>query len=114
MRILLDECAPRRLKREFTEYEILTVVDMGWSGQKNGELLKLMQQENFTVLLTTDQNLRYQQNLVQAGVAIVVLVAVSNKLADLLPLVPETILALGSIAPGAVIEVGERKRKSDL
>ena len=51
---------------------------MGWSGKKNGELLLLMSQEGFTILLATDQNLRYQQNLQQAGVAVVVLVASSN------------------------------------
>ena len=50
-------------------------MEMGWSGKKNGELLQLMIQESFTILLTTDQNLRYQQNLQQAGVAVVVLVA---------------------------------------
>ena len=68
MRILLDECAPRPLKRELPDYEIRTVVEMGWSGKKNGELLRLMSQERFAILLTTDQNLRYQQNLQQAGV----------------------------------------------
>jgi len=59
---------------------------MGWSGKKNGELLLLMSQEGFTIRLTTDQNLHYQQNLQQAGVAVVVLVASSNRLPDLLPL----------------------------
>jgi predicted nuclease of predicted toxin-antitoxin system len=95
MRILLDECAPRRLKREFADYAIRTVVEMGWSGKKNGELLKLMQKEDFTVLLTIDQNLRYQQNLAQAGVAIVVLIAATNKLVDLLSSVkniPDTLI----------------------
>lgn len=89
MRILLDECAPRPLKRELADYEIRTVVEMGWSGKKNGELLQLMNQEGFTILLTTDQNLRYQQNLDKAGVAVVVLVAGSNRLPDLLPLIPD-------------------------
>jgi hypothetical protein len=42
MRILLDDCAPRPLKREFVDYYIRTVVEMGWSGKKNGELLQLM------------------------------------------------------------------------
>ena len=60
MRILLDECAPRPLKREFADYEIRTVVEMGWSGKKNGELLLLISQDSFTILLTTHQNLRYQ------------------------------------------------------
>ena len=106
MRILLDECAPRPLKRELADYEIRTVVEMGWSGKKNGELLRLMSQEGFTILLTTDQNLRYQQNLQQAGVAVVVLVASSNRLPDLLPPVPDARKVLNTITPGEVIEVG--------
>lgn len=106
MRILLDECVPRPLKRELNDYEIRTVVEMGWSGKNNGELLQLMSQEGFTILLTTDQNLRYQQNLQQAGVAVVVLVAPSNRLPDLVPLIPEVRNVLGAIAPGKVIEVG--------
>jgi PIN like domain len=106
MRILLDECAPRPLKRELADYEIRTVVEMGWSGKKNGELLRLMNQEGFTILLTTDQNLRYQQNLQQTGVAIVVLVAPSNRLPDLIPLIPDVRKVLKVITPGEVIEVG--------
>jgi hypothetical protein len=106
MRILLDECAPRPLKRELTDYEIWTVVEMGWSGKKNGELLQLMSQEDFTILLATDQNLRYQQNLQQAGVAVVILIALSNRLPDLLPLIPETRKVLNTITLGEVIEIG--------
>lgn len=106
MRILLDECTPRPLRRELADYEVRTVFEMGWSGKKNGELLRFMEKEGFTVLLTTDQNLRYQQNLQQAGVAVVVLVASSNRLADLLPLMPEARNILDTIAPGEVIEVG--------
>jgi len=106
MRILLDECVPRPLKRELTDYEIRTVVEMGWSGKKNGELLQLMTQESFTILLTADQNLRYQQNLQEAGVAVVVLVAPSNRLPDLIPLMPKARSVLSAIAPGEVIEVG--------
>ncbi|MGB5973333.1 MAG: DUF5615 family PIN-like protein [Nodosilinea sp.] len=105
MRILLDECVPRPLKRELADYEILTVVEIGWSGKKNGELLRLMNQEGFTILLTTDQNLRYQQNLEQAGVAVIVLVAQSNRLPDLVPLIPDVRSVLSTIAPGEVIEV---------
>ncbi len=105
MRLLLDECVPRPLKRELRDYEVKTVVDMGWAGKKNGELLKLMMQERFTILLTTDQNLRYQQNLQQAGVAVIVMVAPSNRLPDLVPLIPSVCSALITIAPGEVVEV---------
>lgn len=106
MRILLDECVPRPLKRELTGYEVQTVVEMGWSGKKNGQLLQLMVQESFTVFLTTDQNLQYQQNLQQAGVAVIVLVALSNRLNDLVSLMPSVRSVLAMITPGEVIEVG--------
>jgi hypothetical protein len=105
MRILLDECVPRPLKRELSQYDVKTVTEMGWAGTKNGALLKQMQQEQFTILLTTDQNLRYQQNLEQAGVAVVVMVALSNRLPDLIPLIPQVCEVLETIAPGQVIEV---------
>lgn len=110
MRILLDECAPRPLKRELTDYEIHTVIEMGWSGKKNGELLRLIKkQESFTVLLTTDQTLRYQQNLKEAGVVIIVLIARSNRLSDLTPLVPDFRSVVVTAALGSVIEIGNSK-----
>jgi hypothetical protein len=106
IRTLLDECAPRPLKRELSDYEIRTVVKMGWAGNKSSALLRLMNQESSTVLLAADQNLRYQQNLQQAGVAVIGLVASSNRLADLVPLVPDVRSILSTIAAGEVIEVG--------
>jgi hypothetical protein len=75
----------------------------GWSGKKHGELLQLMAGQGFEILLTVDQNLRYQQNLQGAGVAIVV--AVSNRLADLVPLMPSAQAVLASIRPGDVLEI---------
>ena len=62
MKVLLDECVPRKLKRELTEHEVLTVTEYGWSGIKNGKLLTLAEAE-FDVFLTIDQNLKYQQNV---------------------------------------------------
>src|ERR1700687_5050778 len=106
MRILLDECVPRPLRREFPGHDVRTVPEMGWSGKKNGELLQLMVQQGFEVFLTVDQNLRFQQNLKGAAVAIIVLVAPSNRLADLIPLVPKVQGELGSIQPGRFIEIG--------
>jgi uncharacterized protein (DUF433 family) len=76
MRILLDECVPRRLRQELPGHDVRTVPEMGWSGKKNGELLQLMVGQNFEVVLTVDQSLRHQQNLQSAGVAAIVLVAV--------------------------------------
>lgn len=78
---------------------------MGWAGTKNGALLKRMLSERFTILLTTDQNLRYEQNLKQAGVAVVVLVAPSNRMTDLVPLMAEAREIIDKIAPGEIIEI---------
>jgi PIN like domain len=86
MRILLDECVPRPLRHELPGHDVRTVPEMGWAGKKNGELLQLMAQQAFEVFLTVDQNLRFQQNLSGAGVGIIVLVAPTNRLADLVPL----------------------------
>lgn len=105
MRILLDECVPRPFRRELAGHDVRTIREMGWAGKKNGELLVLMAGAGFEVLLTVDQNLRYQQNLATAGVAVVVMVAPSNRLADLLPLVPSVEGALGSIRAGDAVEV---------
>jgi len=90
-----------------SEYEVRTVAEMGWSGKKNGELLQLMMQAGFAILLTTDQNLRYQQNLQQAGIAVIVLVAPSNRLPDLIPLISNARNVLKTISAGEVVEVGE-------
>ncbi len=105
MRILLDECVPRRLGRELPGHDVRTVPEMGWSGQKNGELLRSMTGQGFEVLITVDRSLRHQQNLHTAGVAVIVLVAASNRLADLAPLMSSVEAALGSVGPGLVVEI---------
>ena len=106
MRILLDECVPQPLKREFPDLDFKTVGEMGWSGTKNGALLKLMSESGFTILLTSDRNLKYEQNLQQAGIAVIVMVARTNRLADLLPLTLDVRKALFTIKPGELIKVG--------
>ncbi len=105
MRILLDECVPRPLRREFVGHTVSTIRDMGWAGKKNGALLALMAAAGFEVLLTVDQNLRYQQNLTTTGVAVLILIASSNRLDQLVPLVPSAMIALVGIRPGDVIEI---------
>jgi len=106
MRLLLDECVPRRLGREFTHHEVYTVRELGWSGKRNGELLRLMSQKGFDVLVTVDQNLPPQQNPSRIGVALLVLVARSNRIRDLRPLVPQALDMLRTIRAGEVRRVG--------
>jgi predicted nuclease of predicted toxin-antitoxin system len=99
MKILLDECIDRKLAREFTDYEIKTVPTMGWAGIKNSQLLALAEKE-FDVFITVDRNLSFQQNLTQFNIAVVVLQASSNRLADLKPLVPKILEVLSSTIKG--------------
>ncbi len=105
MRILLDECVPKRLGRQLIGHAVRTVPQEGWSGKKNGELLALMSAAGFEVLLTVDQGLRHQQNLRAAGVAVVVMIGASNQLADLVPLVPHVLAALTTLKAGDAVEV---------
>jgi predicted nuclease of predicted toxin-antitoxin system len=70
MKILLDECTPHVLKKLLTGFEIKTVQDQGWNGITNGVLVGLAEKE-FDVLITSDQNLKYQQNLSGKQLAIV-------------------------------------------
>lgn len=94
MRVLLDENVDRRLKRTFAEgYNVLTVVERGWSGKENGELLELAQEE-FDVFVTTDKGIPHQQNLARFDLAIVPLEAKSNRYEDLAPLMEGTNAAL--------------------
>ena len=105
MRVLLDEQLPRHLARELTGHDVRTVQQQGWAGLKNGELLRRAANEGFEVFLTADQNLEFQQNLARAPLGVVVLVAPSNALEDLLPLVPGALAAISSGRPGQVVRV---------
>jgi hypothetical protein len=105
MRILLDECVPKRFGRLLAGHTVRTVPQEGWSGKKNGELLGLMSAAGFEVLLTVDQGIQHQQNLRVGGVAVGVMFGPSNQLSDLVPLVPDVLTALGTIKPGDVMEV---------
>ena len=105
MRVLIDECLPKKLKREMPGHDVMTVQERGWSSKKNGELLRLLQDE-FDVFLTADQNLTYQQNLSNARVAVIVLVARNNRMEALKPVMPKVQEVLKSIQPGEVVQVG--------
>ena len=106
MLLLLDECVPRPLKRELVGHDVRHVVDMGWSSKRNGELLRLMVAERFEALLTVDQNLEFQQNLRALGIGVVVLVAKTNRVKELSPLVPRILEALSRVTAGELIRIG--------
>ena len=86
-RVLLDENLPRPLAKLITtdEIEVISVHDMGWAEQKNGELIRSMVQEGFKYLLTADKNLKNQQNLEAYPVKLVLLRTYDNRLKTLSP-----------------------------
>ena len=105
MRLLLDECVPKRLKRELRGHQAKTVQDMGWAGIKNGALLRLADGQ-FEALVTVDQGIEYQQNLTGLNIRVVVMLAPSNDVDDLRPLLAGVERALASAPPGGIVRVG--------
>ena len=103
MRVLFDQGTPVPLRDFLSSHTITTVYEKGWSSIPNGDLLRVADQQMFEVFLTTDQNLKYQQNLTDRQIAIVVLPTTSwpviqNHTAKIAAV-------LDSIAPGDFIEI---------
>ena len=106
MRVLLDECLPRRLKDAFgPDHEVTTVPEHGWAGTQNGALLQLASGA-VDVFVTIDAGLPYQRDLGRLPLAIVLFIAPSNRLDALLPLVPGLLEQLSDISPGQVLRIG--------
>jgi predicted nuclease of predicted toxin-antitoxin system len=105
MRILIDECIDERLRNSFAGHDCQTVRYAGLAGLKNGELLAAAEAAEFEVFVTTDQGIEYQQNLAGRKIAIILLQARSNRLRDLLPLVPASLVQIESIRPGQIVKL---------
>ncbi len=100
MRVLLDECIDWRLARDIVGHDVRTARQMGWTTIQNGELLGLAA-AHFDVFVTVDRNLAFQQNLDSSSIALVILRAKTNRLADLKPLAPKLLAAIELGQPGA-------------
>ena len=98
LRVLLDECVPRRLKIDLRDHEVRTVL-------RNGELLRVAA-GNFDVLLTLDRNIAFQQNLRGLSIAVLAMVVTSNRLVDIRPIMPQVRAALPKVRAGEVTRVG--------
>jgi predicted nuclease of predicted toxin-antitoxin system len=107
MKVLIDECAPRALRRYLVAsgHKCSTVQEQGWAGIRNGKLLGLAEGQ-FDVFVTIDANLRYQQNLSGRLIAIIVLNSPSNRLENLRPYFAECLSALDGIQPGQTVQIG--------
>jgi hypothetical protein len=103
--VLLDERVNWRLGRELGSHEVKTARQMGWTALKDGELLALAS-AHFDVFVTVDRNLSFQQDIVSSSIAVVVVRARTNRLADLRPLVPDLLAAIEATPPGAAKFIG--------
>jgi len=104
MRLLLDECVTRFLKRDLIGHDVQTVAEAGFRGLKNGALLRAASGA-FDALITVDRNLQYQQNIRTLDIALVILVAGGTTYDDLKSLIPQVEDALRTIRPGETTEI---------
>jgi hypothetical protein len=104
MKVLLDECVPRKFKNWLPGHDCRTVPEEGLAGRKNGELLA--EKAGFQVFVSLDRGLEHEQNLQRRIIAIILVRVKSNRLADLLPHRTEILQVLGFIKPGELVKVG--------
>jgi hypothetical protein len=105
MRILIDECVDERFRNGLPNHDCQTARYAGFAGLKNGDLLAAAEKAKFDIFLTVDQGIAYQQNLTARKLAVIILHAKSNRLKDLLPLVPACLAHFASIQPGQTVTI---------
>jgi hypothetical protein len=110
VRVLLDENLPHDLTKVLTGHVVVTVQGLGWAGTKNGALLKRASGE-CDVFVTMDGKIEHQQKLANLSFGVVVIGAASNRMADLLPVVPDLLQALDGVRPGEVRRAGTPRRE---
>jgi predicted nuclease of predicted toxin-antitoxin system len=103
VRILFDQGTPAPLRRYLTGHDVSTAFELGWGALENGDLLSRAEADGFEVLVTTDKNLRYQQNLAGRRIAIVVLSTTSWRRIE--RVAGDVLSALSPLAPGAYVEI---------
>ena len=105
MKVLLDECVPERLRNFLPGYEVHTARFAGFSGKKNGELLRLAEDAGYSVLLTVDQGIPYQHSMSGRKIAVLVLRAPANDIDTLKQMTNAVIGSLTTASAGTVVEL---------
>ncbi|MET0626427.1 MAG: DUF5615 family PIN-like protein [Pyrinomonadaceae bacterium] len=105
MRVLLDECVTRYLKRDLPGHEVFTAEEAGFKGLKNGRLLQAAAAGRYDVLVTVDQNLQHQQNPETLPLPVIVLSAKRSTYPVLKPLMPRVLEALETLEAGRPIVI---------
>jgi hypothetical protein len=104
MRLLLDECVTRYLKRDLVGHEVVTLKEAGFNGLKNGVLLRSAAGK-YDVLITVDQNIPFQQNLKELEISVLIIIARNKTYAALKPLTSQILKALETIQHGEIVNV---------
>ncbi len=105
MKILLDECLPIAFRHSFPGHDVHSAEWAGFKGMKNGKLLLAAEEGGYDVLLTTDQGIPHQQSSADRRISVLVLCAATNKIDDLVPLVPSVQAELAKLRNGCVVFV---------
>ena len=103
MLVLLDHGTPRRVARYLIGHTVTRAIERGWDRITNGALLAVAEEAGFEVLVTTDKNMRYQQNLTGRTIAIVVLG--QQQWPKLRPYVQRVVEAVDASTPGSLMEI---------
>lgn len=111
MKILFDQGTPVPLRRFFAQHEVVTAFECGWGALQNGELLRAAEAAGFAAVVTTDQNLRYQQNLPNRRLAIVVLLTTDWR--RIQREAGRVVQAVSSLCAGDYLELPFQARDSD-
>ena len=107
MKVLLDECIPRKFKRSLSGHECRTVPEAGFAGKTNGEMISLAERSGFEVLLTVDKGLAHEPNMAGRKIAIIIVRAKSKRLADLLPHADACSAYISRARHGQIVRIGE-------
>jgi hypothetical protein len=105
LRLLIDESIPVQIEPYLAEFDPSTVRRERLKGLRNGVLLRAAVDRGFTVILSADQSLRFQQNLGRIGIGAVVIVNIRNRMKDIIPVLPKIKSAIVSVQAGEIVEV---------
>lgn len=105
MRLLIDECLDERIRLSFPGHDCQTARFANLAGLKNGQLLEAAEAAGFDVLITADQNIPHHQNLNRRKLSLLIFRGRTNRLRDLITLIPAALSALDSIGPGDIVSI---------
>ncbi len=107
MKIIIDECLPKRITQFFQEYDVWTVPQINLGGSADIVLLDELNARDIDVFITIDGNIEYQQQFKNRVFGTIVIRSVSNRFSDLLHLKEELVNAVGNVTPGNIIHIPE-------